>query len=169
MRSGASVEAAAMQIATVMTVVALLTTTAFTLADPAASLPKALGTPAMPKLLYVMEYDCVFDWEPVKLEQGVTNGVLAWMMQLQDRLTLTSQTPLGQELMVSLLSDCTNCCYCCKLVLVLHLHSSLLLASLNGSVHFLFALVHDSCPEAKCYCFFCPQLRSHLRQCLFIY
>ena len=146
MRSGALVEAAAMQIATVMTVVALLTTT---VADPAASPPKALRTPAMPKLLYVMEYDCMFDWEPVKLEQGVTNGVLAWMKQLQDRLTLTSQTPLGQELMVSLLSDCTNCCYCYKLELVLHLHSSLLFALLNGSVHFLFALVHIFCPEAK--------------------
>lgn len=91
-----------MQIAEVVTLVALLTTTAGTLADPSASPPKALRRPAMPKLLYVMEYDCMFDWEPVKLEQGVTNGVLAWMTQLQDRLTLTSQTPLGQELVVSL-------------------------------------------------------------------
>lgn len=91
-----------MQIATVMTVVAVLTTTAVTLADRAAGPPKALRTPAMPKLLYVMEYDCIFDWEPVKLEHGVTNGVLAWMARLQDRLTVTSQTPLGQELMVSL-------------------------------------------------------------------
>lgn len=100
--SGASAKAAAMQIAAVMTVVALLTTTAVTLADPAAGPPRALRTPAMPKLLYVMEYDCMFDWEPVKLEQGVTGGVLAWMTQLQDRLTLTLQTPLGKELMVSL-------------------------------------------------------------------
>ena len=91
-----------MQIAGVVTLVALLTTTAVTLADGP---PKALRTPAKPKLLYVMEYDCMFDWEPVKLEQGVTNGVLAWMTQLQDRLTLTSQTPLGQELKVSL-----QCC-----------------------------------------------------------
>lgn len=52
------------------------------------------------KLLYVMEYDCIFDWEPVKLEKGLTDGVLAWMMSLQDRLTVTSQRPLGEGLMV---------------------------------------------------------------------
>ena len=52
------------------------------------------------KLLYVMEYDCMFDWEPVKLEKGLTDGVLAWMVKLQDRLTVTSQRPLGEGLMV---------------------------------------------------------------------
>lgn len=92
-----------MQIATVATLVALLTTTAVTFADK--DPPNTLRTPAhtpTPNLLYVMEYDCMFDWEPVKLEEGLTNGVLAWMTQLQDRLTLTSQSRLGDELMVSL-------------------------------------------------------------------
>lgn len=58
------------------------------------------------KLLYVMEYDCIFDWEPVKLQTGVTDDVLAWMLNLQDRLTLTSQNPLGEELMVRSVVPC---------------------------------------------------------------
>ncbi len=55
------------------------------------------------KLLYVMEYDCQFDWEPVQLEKGLTDEVLAWLMSLHDRLTMTTQQPLGQELMASCL------------------------------------------------------------------
>ena len=55
------------------------------------------------KLLYVMEYDCIFDWEPVKLERGVTDEVMVWLLNLQDRLTMTSEQPLGEELMVRLL------------------------------------------------------------------
>ena len=47
-----------------------------------------------------MEYDCVFDWEPVKLEAGVTDEVLAWLLGLKDRLTVTSQQALGEDLMV---------------------------------------------------------------------
>ena len=35
------------------------------------------------KLLYVMEYDCKFDLEPVHPEKGVTDEVLAWLMGLQ--------------------------------------------------------------------------------------
>lgn len=114
-----------MQIARVVTLVALLTTTV-TLADKDPS--KTLRTPAMPKMLYVMEYDCMFDWEPVKLEEGVTN-VVAWMMQLQDRLTLTPQTPRGDELMVSLV-------HYNRLMLVLHRDKvQLSSAHLKGSVH----------------------------------
>ena len=55
-----------------------------------------------PKLLYVMEYDCIFDWEPVSLETGVTDDVLEWLSSLKDRLTVTSRQPLGDELIVSL-------------------------------------------------------------------
>ena len=55
------------------------------------------------KLLYVMEYDCQFDWEPVQLEKGLTDEVLAWLMSLPDRLTMTTQQPLGEELMASCL------------------------------------------------------------------
>ena len=104
-------KAAAMQFASLVTFAALLTAAAGTLVDPAADSPKRPRTPAELKLLYVMEYDCMFDWEPV--EQGSAHGVLAWMMQLQDRLTYTSLTPLGEELMVSLIcyKDCTDCCY----------------------------------------------------------
>ena len=91
-----------MQIATIVTFAALLTSTAAHLADPAAEPVKILRTPATPRLLYVFEYDGSSDWETVTLDQGAKNGVLAWMMQLQDRLTLTTQTPLGEELMVSL-------------------------------------------------------------------
>ena len=91
-----------MQIATIVTFAALLTSTAATLADPAAEPIKILRTRAMPRLLYVFEYDGSTDWETVTLDHGVRNGVLAWMMQLQDRLTLTSETPLGEKLMVSL-------------------------------------------------------------------
>ena len=90
-----------MQIATIVAFAALLTSTA-TFANPAGEPLKMLRTPATPKLLYVMEYDGYLDWEVVTLEQGVTDGVLAWMMQLQDRLTLTTQTPLGEKLTVSL-------------------------------------------------------------------
>ena len=92
---------AVMQIVTIVTFAALLTSSA-ALANPAGEPLKMPRTPATPKLLYVMEYDGYLDWEVVTLEQGVTNGVLAWMMQLQDRLTLTTQTPLGEKLMVSL-------------------------------------------------------------------
>ena len=53
-----------------------------------------------------MEYDCIFDWEPVKLQTGVTDDVLAWMLNLQDRLTVTSQNPLGEELMVRSVALC---------------------------------------------------------------
>ena len=60
--------------------------------------------PARPvKLLYVMEYDCKFDWEPVHPEKGVTDEVLAWLMGLHDRLTVTAERPLGEDLMASLL------------------------------------------------------------------
>ncbi len=51
-----------------------------------------------PKLLYIMEYDCKFDWEPVKLERGLTDDVVAWLLNLQDRLTVTAEQPV--ELMV---------------------------------------------------------------------
>ena len=48
-----------------------------------------------------MEYDCIFDWEPVSLGRGVTDDVLAWLAGLKDRLTVTSQKPSGEDLMVS--------------------------------------------------------------------
>ncbi len=67
----------------------------------ARTLPKDSGRRL--KLLYVMEYDCQFDWEPVQLEKGLTDEVLAWLMSLHDRLTMTTQQPLGQELMASCL------------------------------------------------------------------
>ena len=91
-----------MQLAVIVTFATLLTSTAALLADPAAEPPKMPWTPATPKLLFVLEYDSFVDWEAVTLEQGVTDDVLAWMMQLQDRLTLTTQTPLGEKLLVCL-------------------------------------------------------------------
>ncbi len=56
------------------------------------------------KLLYVMEYDGKLDWQPVQLETGLTDDVLAWLINLHDRLTMTSQQPLGEELMASRLT-----------------------------------------------------------------
>lgn len=53
------------------------------------------------KLLYVMEYDGKLDWQPVQLEKALTENVLAWLINLHDRLTMTSQRPLGKELMAS--------------------------------------------------------------------
>ena len=75
---------------------------AFALAAAAASVSSAQAeaetepvlwqtTSRQPKLLYVMEYDCIFDWEPVKVEAGVTDEVLAWLLSLKDRLTVTYQ------------------------------------------------------------------------------
>lgn len=96
-----------MQTAGVLAFAALLAAAAGTFADPAKV--QTLRTPPKRqelKLLYVMEYDCMFDWEPISLEQELTEGVLAWMTNLHDRLTVTSQMPLGEELMVSL-----NRCY----------------------------------------------------------
>ena len=96
-------DAAAMQIAIVLAFAALLAAAAGIFADP--TKVQTLRTPPERqelKLLYVMEYDCMFDWEPIIREQQLTDGVLAWMMNLRDRLTVTAQTPLGEELMVSL-------------------------------------------------------------------
>jgi len=56
------------------------------------------------KLLYVMEYDGKLDWQPVQLEKGLTDDVLAWLISLHDRLTMTIQRPLGEELMASRLT-----------------------------------------------------------------
>ncbi|DBA98213.1 TPA: hypothetical protein ACH3X1_001139 [Trebouxia sp. C0004] len=52
------------------------------------------------KLLYVMEYDGKLDWQPVQLEKGLTDDVLAWLTNLRDRLTMTIQRPRGEELMI---------------------------------------------------------------------
>ena len=51
------------------------------------------------KLLYVMEYDGKTDWEPVQPKKGVTDEALAWLLGLHDRLTVTLERPLGDELM----------------------------------------------------------------------
>lgn len=56
------------------------------------------------KLLYVMEYDGKLDWQPVQLEKGLTDDLLAWLINLHDRLTMTSQQSLGEELMASRLT-----------------------------------------------------------------
>ncbi|KAL0054257.1 hypothetical protein WJX82_006194 [Trebouxia sp. C0006] len=52
------------------------------------------------KLLYVVEYDGKLDWQPVQLEKGLTDDLLAWLINLHDRLTMTSQQYLGEELMI---------------------------------------------------------------------
>lgn len=56
------------------------------------------------KLLYVMEYDGKLDWQPVQLEKRLTDDLLAWLINLHDRLTMTSQQTLGEELMASRLT-----------------------------------------------------------------
>lgn len=97
-----------MQTARVLAIAALLAAAAGIFADPAKV--QTLRTPPKRqelKLLYVLEYDCMFDWEPISLEQELTDGVLAWMTNLHDRLTVTSRMPLGEELMVSL-ERCSN-------------------------------------------------------------
>lgn len=71
--------------------------------DTLAQTPSQSGSGRRLKLLYVMEYDCQFDWEPVQLEKGLTDEVLAWLMSLHDKLTMTTQQPLGKELMASCL------------------------------------------------------------------
>lgn len=94
-----------MQLTRVLACAALLAATAGAFAGAA-----TVQTPSKRqelKLLYVMEYDCMFDWEPVSLEPKLTDGVLAWMLNLHDRLTVTSETPLGEELMVSLILSVT--------------------------------------------------------------
>lgn len=53
-----------------------------------------------PKLLYVWEYDCIIDWEPVQVEDTPTASMMFWLLGLRDRLTVTRQRPLGQALMV---------------------------------------------------------------------
>lgn len=52
------------------------------------------------KFLYVMDYDGLFDWEHVLLEKGVTDGLVAWVTKLRDRLTVTVEKPLGEQLKV---------------------------------------------------------------------
>ena len=86
--------------------VALIAAAAHALAHAAAAPTEALHIgPELRtrplKLLYVMEYDCMFDWEPVHLEKGLTDDMITWMLNLQDRLTVTAQQPLGEELVVS--------------------------------------------------------------------
>ena len=51
-----------------------------------------------------MEYDGKLDWQPVPLEKGLTDDVLAWLINMRDRLTMTTQRPLGEELMASRLT-----------------------------------------------------------------
>lgn len=56
---------------------------------------------AGPKLLYVWEYDCIFDWEPVQVTDELAANMIAWLLDLHDRLTVTLQKPLGEDLTVS--------------------------------------------------------------------
>ena len=63
--------------------------------------PAAKRAPSELKFLYVMDYDVMFDWEPVLLEKGVTDGLVAWLTKLRDRLTVTVEKPLGEQLKVS--------------------------------------------------------------------
>ena len=41
--------------------------------------------------------DCKFDREPMQPEKGVTDKVLAWLMGLHDRQTVTAKRPFGEE------------------------------------------------------------------------
>ena len=50
-------------------------------------------------LLYVLEYDGRFDWEPVHLSDPDTPAVLGWLLNLSDRLTVESHA--SQDLMVN--------------------------------------------------------------------
>ena len=68
------------------------------------------------KLLYVMEYDGKFDWEPVQLRTGVTNEALDWLLGLHDRLTVTLERPLGDELMARRCHILIFTCKCCNRV-----------------------------------------------------
>ena len=54
-----------------------------------------------PKLLYVWEYDCVFDWELVQVKDDLTASAISWLLSLHDRLTVSRHKPLGEDLMVS--------------------------------------------------------------------
>lgn len=58
-----------------------------------------------PKLLYVWQYDCIFDWEPVQIRDQQSSSMITWLLSLRDRLTLTRQKPLGEPLMVRLLTQ----------------------------------------------------------------
>ena len=51
-----------------------------------------------------MEYDGKLDWQPVQLDKGLTDNLLAWLINLHDRLTMTNQQPFGEELMASRLT-----------------------------------------------------------------
>ncbi len=66
-----------------------------------------------PQLLYPLEYDIKPDWELVRYDEGSRQGVVSWMMSVQDRLTMADHggdLPLGQDLMVcdGMLKRC-NC------------------------------------------------------------
>lgn len=53
-----------------------------------------------------MPVDCIFDWEPVQLQDELTvSKLVSWLLGLHDRLTVTCQHPLGEELMVYLYSQ----------------------------------------------------------------
>ena len=55
------------------------------------------------QILYAFEYDNhPFDWELVPYED-VSAGPVRWMMGLKDRLTMSREHPLGQDLTVGLL------------------------------------------------------------------
>ena len=51
-------------------------------------------------LLYVLEYDGMFDLEPVHLSDPHTAAVVEWALSLSDRLTMDRHA--GQDLMVNL-------------------------------------------------------------------
>ena len=68
-----------------------------------ALLSHAAGNPnSGSKLLYVWEYDCIFDWEPVQVRDDLTASAISWLLSLHDRLTVSRHKPLGEDLMVSL-------------------------------------------------------------------
>lgn len=55
------------------------------------------------QLLYTFEYDNhPYDWELVPYDNA-TAGPVKWMMGLKDRLTVSRELPLGQNLTVCLL------------------------------------------------------------------
>ena len=90
-----------------------------------ALLSHAAGNPnSSPKLLYVWEYDCIFDWEPVQVRDDLTASAISWLLSLHDRLTVSRHKPLGEGLMVSLPASDALCLQAGTLLFV-RLHSQI--------------------------------------------